>query len=168
MDKFNSLTYPNLLKTLQKIDLTDTIFSQIKTSKKYFIIDTKKTLPFNQPNHPDYDPTHPTFKYHITIFQDQWDDYQSPSGLTAKLFHITHGHYDQFRCSTYFILDKNLHIQEVPSADFSYNQPDFGPTKSRRSKCTNKSLEFIIRHFEELIGQIATYTRSHFARNRVI
>jgi hypothetical protein len=157
--KFKLLTYNTLLNTLQKISLDDTIFSKIGIKKKYFILDTKGSLAFNKPGNEDHDAQNPTFKYHITVYQDQWDQYQSPSGLTARLFHITHGHYDKFRCSTYFILDENLNIREVPETDFKYEQPDFGMTKSRRSKCTNKALVIIIREFEKMLKNIADYAR---------
>lgn len=99
--------------------------------------------------------TVPNTKYHITIFQDQWDNYQSVSKKRYHLFHISSDQEDN-RCSSYFWVDKNNYrIQKIPKKYFSYQQSNYSFFSSTRKPCNLKN---IIKHlviFQRLLKQIS-------------
>jgi len=90
------------------------------------------------------------YDYHITIYQDQWDDYKIETKLPYYLFHITSGH--SSKCSTYFWVDiaTNL-ISPIPDTHFQYNQTDYDFYRSTRSPCDPKPLKYGLKRFQKLI-----------------
>ena len=141
---FNKLTYNWLITELKKINFKqNSIFESLTVNdkKKYLMLSVKKQ--FN-------------VKYHLTIFEDQWNNYVSPSKLNAKLFHITFDVNDEEKkCSTYLILTDKYRVRLVPETDFKYNQPEFGMNASTRSQCIDKAIKLIAKSFEVLIYLIA-------------
>lgn len=94
----------------------------------------------------------PKSNYHITIYQDQWDDYEKSTTNPYYLFHIstndTHN-----RCSTYFWVDKiNYKIQPVPKKYFSYNQPSFDYFSSTRTQCKLSDTKLAVKYFQSIIN----------------
>jgi hypothetical protein len=107
--------------------------------------------------------TIPKTRYHITIFADQWDDYQKVTNMPYYLFHIssddtiqgaTSG-YSQDRCSSYFWVRKtDLNILPIPSKYFKYSQPDFDFYKSTRNPCNYNDISPIVGQFQNLLHTI--------------
>lgn len=137
MSYFDLLTYNFLQKNIPKF-LNNTIFHNIISKNNYFIINIKNK--FNKIN-----------KYHITIFEDQWNKYISPSKISSKLFHITN---EISKCSIYFILKDDMTIIEVPKSDFKYEQSEFNNYASTRIKCIDKNINIIIKEFTNVIQNI--------------
>src|SRR5438132_437164 len=68
----------------------------------------------------------PNCDNHVTIFQDQWDQYYSDTGLHYYLFHITSNDSTNI-CSSYFWIDMETNlIKKIPPMYFEYNQKKFG------------------------------------------
>ncbi|AYV78209.1 MAG: hypothetical protein Edafosvirus7_1 [Edafosvirus sp.] len=128
---FDKLTTDVLEKNLEKYLDKNSIFKHVSINKKNIIISVKDS------------------NFHITIFRDQWNDYQKNTNLPEKLFHITH---EKTQCSIYFVLNDKLEIRE-PS-NFNYEQQDFGLNKSTRKRCDDKEINIIIKNFETLIKKI--------------
>lgn len=96
----------------------------------------------------------PNSDYHITIYRDQWDDYEEISKKPYYLFHISSNNEDN-RCSSYFWVDKKtLRIKYIPSKYFQYNQPNFDFFSSRRSQCTFDDTKFVLTFFQKLLWKI--------------
>lgn len=96
----------------------------------------------------------PKFDYHITVFQDQWDDYEKDSGRPYHLFHISSDK-EENRCSSYFWVNKNNNrIQNIPKEFFSYNQPNYSFYASTRSPCPYKSIKKLLRTFQKMLNKI--------------
>lgn len=95
--------------------------------------------------------TIPGSNYHITVFQDQWDNYENVTNMPYHLFHISSNRNDE-KCSTYFWVDKTYYrIHEIPEKFFSYNQPDFDFYKSTRSPCGMISLKYDLKMFGRIL-----------------
>jgi len=138
---FDKLTYDMLEQNLQaSLDKTS-IFKQVNVNKKNIIINIKNS------------------KYHISIFRDQWNDYQKNTNLAEKLFHVTN---EKTQCSTYFVVDTELQIKK-PS-NFSYEQPEFGFNKSTRKPCVDDEINNIIGQFEVLVQKIANTESDYYQK----
>ena len=89
--------------------------------------------------------------YHITIFVDQWDDYEEVSYKPYYLFHISsNGETD--RCSSYFWVDKKTNrIKKIPRKYFNYNQPTYNFFSSTRSPCHLRDIEFLLKVFQRIL-----------------
>lgn len=94
-----------------------------------------------------------SFDYHITIFKDQWDMYESVTKLPYHLFHISEETTDTIKCSVYFWMDKHQYkTHDIPQEYFQYNQTNFDYGKSRRSKCVyDKSIKHLLKTFEKFV-----------------
>ncbi len=115
-------TYQKLLSYLRAKDP-----GRIVVKKNYFIIRYKQ--------------------YHVTVFQDQWDEYQSVTNLPYYLFHISSDQPDN-RCSIYFWADKQtLCIKKIPEKYFQYEQESFGFSSSTRKPCFCADLKFVLEDF---------------------
>lgn len=97
--------------------------------------------------------TFPGEKYHITIYADQWDEYEAQTGKPYYLFHASSDRTDN-RCSIYFWVDKSTHkISLVPANDFDYNCTSFNFHQSTREKCDPQSVDSIIRKFQKILNR---------------
>lgn len=84
--------------------------------------------------------------YHITIFEDQWND--------NAIFHISDDSMTN-RCSIYYKINKLGIIYELDDDKFKYNQPSFSSTSSTRSKCKqNGYIDHIIADFQIILNDI--------------
>jgi hypothetical protein len=91
------------------------------------------------------------FPYHITVYRDQWDDYQDETNLPYHLFHIT-SNSEANKCSTYFWVDKKSYrTKHIPKKYFQYNQPDFGFYSSTRTSCEFKYIKPMIIVMEKML-----------------
>lgn len=93
----------------------------------------------------------PGSKYHITVFQDQWNDYQNVTGLPFHLFHISSDS-EENRCSSYFWVDKNTYrIKKIPGKYFKYNQPAYNFYNSTRNPCHLSDIMPILKKFQRIL-----------------
>ena len=98
-------------------------------------------------------PTYPD--YHITIYQDQWDDYKLNTGKPYHLFHISSND-EQNRCSSYFWVGTNTNkIQKIPRKYFKYNQPIYDYFSSTRSPCELKKVIPLLKILQKIINEAA-------------
>lgn len=137
MLKYKLIAYNRILPIIKNY-LNHTIFTGIAIRKGYFVLNTKPNQEYSD--------------YHVTIFQDQWDEYQSPSKLTARLFHITH---EKTKCSAYYIVNSDIQVQDIPKDDFKYEQPDFSHSASTREKCTDDIIKVINKQFEIVVNRMS-------------
>uniref|UniRef100_A0A6G6AAM8 Uncharacterized protein n=1 Tax=Borely moumouvirus TaxID=2712067 RepID=A0A6G6AAM8_9VIRU len=129
-----NISYRTLLKNLPKIN---NIMLSIKNN--YLII----TLPNNN--------------YHITIFEDQWDDYQKKMNKPYHLFHISSNNIDH-KCSSYFwVYKKNYKLYKIPNKYFEYNQPSYSFTSSTRNPCPYSRIKKLLSYFERILSSMYTY-----------
>ncbi|MEM3062449.1 MAG: hypothetical protein QW303_02735 [Nitrososphaerota archaeon] len=93
----------------------------------------------------------PNLNYHITVFRDQWDDYQKITGMPYHLFHISSNR-ENNRCSSYFWVDKyDLRIKKIPRKYFKYSQPEYSFYGSTRNACRSLSIKHILRVFQKIL-----------------
>lgn len=93
----------------------------------------------------------PREKYHVTIYQDQWDDYQQKTGMPYHLFHISLNQ-ERDRCSSYFWVDKKTYdIKNIPEKYFKYNQENYDYSRSTRSPCPPTRIKHILKIFGGLL-----------------
>lgn len=94
------------------------------------------------------------YGYHITVFQDQWDDYELQTNMPYHLFHISSEM--ENKCSSYFWIDKEKHkIRTIPSTHFRYEQDDYGFYSSTRKPCDiNNKVRVILKQFERSLVYI--------------
>lgn len=93
-------------------------------------------------------------RYHVTVFQDQWDEYEKVTGMSNHLFHISSDS-DDDRCSSYFWVDKNdYRIKNIPNKYFKYNQPTYDYYSSTRNPCQFKEIKFILKIFQRILRKI--------------
>jgi len=93
----------------------------------------------------------PGMDYHITIYQNQWDDYEKQMEKPYHLFHIS-SNSEENRCSSYFWVNKNTHrIQKIPKRYFSYNQPSYSFNSSTRNPCHLSDIIKILKIFQKLL-----------------
>ncbi|AGC01726.1 hypothetical protein H012_gp739 [Acanthamoeba polyphaga moumouvirus] len=129
-----NISYRTLLKNLSKIN---NIILSIKNN--YLII----TLPNNN--------------YHITIFQDQWDDYQKQINKPYHLFHISSND-TKNKCSSYFwVYKKNYKIYKIPNKYFKYNQPNYSFFTSTRNPCSYLEIKTLLKYFGRILSSIHSY-----------
>lgn len=125
------ITYDNLLSNLQKQR-----HYHISAKNNYFVLLVSGS------------------KYHITVFRDQWDDYENISNLPFHLFHISSDS-EQNRCSSYFWVDKkSRRIKKIPGKYFQYNQPSYDFFSSTRSPCKLSDIKFLLKIFQRIINKI--------------
>jgi len=95
--------------------------------------------------------TVPGNNYHITIFQDQWDDYENTSGKPYYLFHVSSNN-EIDRCSSYFWVDKNsLRIKRIPQKYFMYVQPTYSFHSSTRNPCHLGEIKNVLKKFQTIL-----------------
>ena len=98
--------------------------------------------------------TIPGIDYHITIFQDQWDDYQKTSGKPYHLFHVSSNKEDN-RCSSYFWVGRyTMHIKKIPRKYFSYNQPSYSFFSSTRNPCHLRDIQRLLVVFQHMLNSV--------------
>ncbi len=73
---------------------------------------------------------------HISIFDDQWNSYDT--------FHITTGVEDSNKCS-YYLQYNNVSRKVEKIKNFMYEQQEYGPKSSTRPKCKNRCATKIIK-----------------------
>ncbi len=96
--------------------------------------------------------TIPDTKYHISIFQDQWNNYESISNKPYYLFHISSNN-EIDRCSSYFWVDKfDLKIKKIPNTYFKYNQPMYDFFSSTRNNCDYNKIKYILTQFQKMLN----------------
>lgn len=96
----------------------------------------------------------PSTNYHITIYQDQWDEYSSVTGLPYHLFHISSEDTED-RCSSYFwVRRSDNRIQAIPKKYFRYNQPNYNFYSSTRFPCKLKYIRFHLKSFSRILSKI--------------
>lgn len=98
----------------------------------------------------------PNSDYHITIFQDQWDNYERATGRPYYLFHISSDSNNiGDKCSTYFwIKKKDMQIRRIPSAYFRYNQLHYNYNSSTRSPCEFDKIEPVVDIFQSILDKV--------------
>lgn len=95
--------------------------------------------------------TMPNENHHITIYQDQWDLYQSVTELPYHMFHISSNDTEN-RCSSYFWVDKyTLEIKPIPSKYFSYDQENYSFFGSTRKPCRVEKIIPLIKVFQGIL-----------------
>ncbi|AGF85570.1 hypothetical protein QJ854_gp212 [Moumouvirus goulette] len=128
------ISYRTLLKNLSKIN---NLFLSIKNN--YLII----TLPNNN--------------YHITIFKDQWDNYQKQMNKPYHLFHISSNNTNN-KCSSYFwVYKKNYKIYKIPNKYFKYNQPSYNFEASTRYPCLYQEIKELLVYFGSILSRMYSY-----------
>lgn len=125
------IPYQKLLKYLKRQH-----YYPVSVKKKYLVISV------------------PGSKYHITVFQDQWDNYEKIAEKPYHLFHISSDETEK-RCSSYFWVNKrNYRIQNIPRNFFLYNQPEYSFFSSTRSPCELRSIQPLLKIFQKLLNRI--------------
>lgn len=96
----------------------------------------------------------PGINYHLTVFQDQWDDYASQMGKPYHLFHISSDE-NKNRCSSYFWIGIKDHlIYHIPKKYFKYEQDSFGTDRSTRKSCEFNDVKPILKMFKNILKSI--------------
>ncbi|BCS82886.1 hypothetical protein QLL95_gp1237 [Cotonvirus japonicus] len=108
----------------------------ITTKQNYIIISTQK------------------YNYHITIFEDQWDDYYFITKKPYNLFHISSNNSSN-KCSSYFWISRKTHkIQKIPKKYFKYNQDQYSFFSSTRNSCKFHNVKPLLIIFQNIINHI--------------
>lgn len=93
----------------------------------------------------------PDINYHITIFRDQWNDYQKITGKPYHLFHIS-SNKEYNKCSSYFWVDKySYRIKKIPRKYFLYKRPSHSFYSSTRNPCQLKSINILLKIFQKIL-----------------
>lgn len=96
----------------------------------------------------------PKSRYHISVFKDQWNDYESTTDLPYHLFHVSSDEIEN-RCSSYFWADKKTYqIKKIPDKYFKYEQPDYNFYQSRRKPCDYKQIKHLLTMFHEILKHV--------------
>lgn len=96
----------------------------------------------------------PNIDYHITVFADQWDNYELSMYKPYHLFHIS-SNSEVERCSSYYWVDKEMYrIRKIPKKYFKYNQPTYGFDSSTRSPCDFVNVKNLLTHFQKILWRI--------------
>ncbi|AAV50963.1 hypothetical protein [Acanthamoeba castellanii mimivirus] len=96
----------------------------------------------------------PDIDYHVTVFQDQWDDYFKFTKKPYHLFHIS-SNSEINKCSSYFWVGLyENRIQNIPRKYFKYNQDEYNFYSSTRSPCVLKELTLLLKHFQYILNKI--------------
>lgn len=96
----------------------------------------------------------PKNKYHISIFQDQWDNYYNITNKPYHLFHISSND-EQNRCSSYFWVDMhNYKIKKIPKKYFMYGQTYYGFNASTRNPCDFNEIMNILKILQKLLNNV--------------
>jgi hypothetical protein len=125
------ITYKQLVESLQKQNRYDIVIK-----KNYIVINI------------------PGYNYHITIFEDQWNEYWLAVNSDYHLFHISSNDSNNTKCSSYFRVDFNGNIHNIPAKMFLYNQDHFSFFASTRSPCNYKEIKPILIKFQKLLKLI--------------
>lgn len=92
--------------------------------------------------------------YHITIYQDQWDDYFMQTKLPYYLFHISSNNIEN-RCSSYFWVDRDTNkIKGIDEKYFKYEQPSYSFFGSTRKPCEMKEIKSILSRFQSILDEV--------------
>ncbi len=93
----------------------------------------------------------PGINYHVTIFRDQWDDYEKITKKPYNMFHVSSNN-EYNRCSSYFWVSKNTNkIKNIPEQFFIYNQPNYTFFSSTRSPCDLGHIESLLAKFQKIL-----------------
>jgi hypothetical protein len=93
----------------------------------------------------------PGTDYHITIFRNQWDDYQQITGKPYHLFHISSDN-ERDRCSSYFWVDKHSYlIKKIPKKYFLYSQQSYSYYSSTRNPCNWNKISILLKRFQKVL-----------------
>ena len=93
----------------------------------------------------------PKSEYHVSIFKDQWDEYEFLTGKPYYQFHVSSNNIDQ-RCSSYFWVKKSTNrIRKIPSKYFYYDQPVYSINESTRSPCKLRKIMPILKLFQKFL-----------------
>lgn len=96
----------------------------------------------------------PNANYHISIFQDQWDNYETITDNPYYLFHISSDN-EINRCSSYFWVRKSdLKIKKIPLKYFKYNQPEYNFNSSTRNQCNHQEIKPILSFFQKILDKL--------------
>ena len=96
----------------------------------------------------------PGLDYHITIFQEQWDDYEETSTKPYSLFHISSND-EKNRCSSYFWVSKYTNrVKKIPRKYFLYNQPSYSFFSSTRSPCHLWDVKPLLKIFQKILDDM--------------
>lgn len=99
----------------------------------------------------------PNFDHHITVYEDQWNNYQELSGLPYYLFHMSSSDTTTTKCSIYFWVSKiNGKILRIPKKFFTYGQNHYSHMGSTRPKCKFLKVVMLVKFFRRVIKD-ATY-----------
>lgn len=94
-------------------------------------------------------------KYHITIFRDQWDEYEAVTGLPYHLFHISSDDVSD-RCSSYFWVDIYTNrVKKIPRKFFQYNQPTYNFRSSTRSPCPLVKVKPLLKILQRMLNSMS-------------
>lgn len=96
----------------------------------------------------------PGMNYHVSIFREQWDDYEKESGKPYYLFHISSNN-EKDRCSSYFWVSKNKNIiKKIPREYFLYNQINYTFFSSTRGPCYLWDIKPLLKIFQKILNVI--------------
>lgn len=125
----------------------DKLVAYLKYQNKYLVTIKPQYLVIKLPN----------YNYHITIFRDQWNTYESVAKKPYHLFHIS-SDTEINRCSTYFWVDnKTGKIKNIPEKDFAYNQLEYNFFSSTRSPCSPGEITKILKKFQNILLDVIYY-----------
>lgn len=89
--------------------------------------------------------------YHITIYKDQWDEYETVIGKPYYMFHISSNQYLN-RCSSYFWVEKSTgSIKKIPGKYFQYNCETFSFSQSTRTPCNTHFCDKVNKLFQKIL-----------------
>lgn len=130
------LTYNQLLAILKSLNDPTII---VITKPKYFMITTPNNM------------------YHITVFQDQWNEYEAISHQPYHLFHVS-SNQEIDRCSSYFwVCKKSYKINNIPEKLFAYKQPEYSFFSSTRSPCKFDNIKILLKKFQIILFNVKKY-----------
>lgn len=109
----------------------------------------------------------PGSQYHITVYQNQWDDYEKEIAKPYHLFHISSNRVEN-RCSSYFWVNRITYkIRSIPTKYFKYNQNKYSLTTSTRSPCLLKDILRTLRYFQKILDE-AYYNLPYLHKNTTL
>jgi hypothetical protein len=101
----------------------------------------------------------PRTNYHITVFQDQWDDYYKETKLPYHLFHISSEDKNN-RCSSYFWVNFQNKVVSIPPKYFRYNQPNYSFFSSTRFPCNIREIKHHLKVFSKILMLTSFYKKN--------
>lgn len=129
------ITYQNLIKILSKQK-----YFKLRIKDKYLILRPIDKIAKSN--------------YHITIYQDQWDDYRKITKMPYYLFHISSNSIEN-KCSSYFRISiRKNKIGSIPNKYFKYNQPTYSFYQSTRFPCKISDIYLLLKYFQKILNSI--------------